>query len=147
MQAIKISHPHTQAHTAVSGDTPNGLLFPHWSRLQRGWNTQLHYSKGVYRFEKGWVEGGERACFSFKVRVESIGSMKQWRINSSVFHQLSLTEQICLEKNMSLTAKEISRKYEEWPSFLSVCLSVCASQLSRTQPASDLTCIRRFSWF
>lgn len=128
MQAIKISHPHTQAHSAVSGDTPIGLLFPHWSRLQRGWNTQLHYSKGVYRFEKGWVEGGERACFSFKVRVESIGSMKQV---SSVFHQLSLTDQICLEKNMSLTVKEISRKYEEWPSFcLSVCL--CESAVSHT---------------
>lgn len=70
-----------------------------------------------YIIQKGFtglrraVSGERRAGFSLKVRAESIGSIKQ---GSSAFHQLSLTGQISTQLNASLTANQISKKYEEW---------------------------------
>lgn len=86
---------------------------------------------------EGWL--------SLKVRVESIGSIKQ---GSSAFHQLSVSlADISVLLNASLTANEISRKYEEESlasSFYS--FSPCESAVSlfghREPPSSLLYTIR-----
>lgn len=84
-------------------------LFFLWPRLQWGWNTQLYYSKGVYRFEEGVKTGRGRDGFSLKVRggINEINKAGCLCLSSAL--SVSPTD-INVVLNASLTANEISRK-------------------------------------